>query len=106
MGRDFHTLVKRSGIGRCTMHDLRRTFVSHLAMAGVNEAVVRELAGHSSITTILRYYTSIMPEALRAAQCRLPYVDVLQDVSDTYHEAQSPPKKKEAETPSPALASA
>ena len=73
------------------MHDLRRTFVSHLAMAGVNEAVVRELAGHSSITTTLCSCTGIISETLRDAQCRLPYVDVLQDVSDTYHEAQSQP---------------
>lgn len=81
--KEFRRLVKRAGIDYCSMHDLRRTFVSHLAMAGVGEAMVKELAGHASISTTLRYYTQIMPEALRAAQARLPFEDVLRDVSDT-----------------------
>jgi len=105
VGRDFQVVVKRSRIRRCTIHDLRRTFVSHLAMAGVNEAVARELAAYSSITTTLRSYAGIMPEALRAAPCRLPYADVLQDISDTYHEAPRRPKKKEAETSTPVFTS-
>ncbi len=81
----FRRIVKRAGIRYCTLHDLRRTFVSQLAMAGVNEAVVQKLAGHASINTTLRYYTRIMPDALRTAQARLPYMDVVSDVSDTYH---------------------
>ena len=83
--RDFRHIVERSGIKRCTLHDLRRTFVSHLAMAGVNEAVVQKLAGHSSISTTLNYYTRILPEAMRSAQAQLPYTNVLEDISDTYH---------------------
>lgn len=51
----------------------------------VNEAVVQHLAGHASIDTTLKYYTRILPQALRAAQVRLPYVQVLRDISDTYH---------------------
>jgi integrase len=96
--------VKRAGIPRCTLHDLRRTFISHLAMAGVNEAVVKELAGHASISTTLRYYTRIMPQALRSAQARLPFDAVLRDVSDTYHEAAKAAKKKKARDVTPALA--
>jgi len=81
----FRRIVKRAGIKYCTLHDLRRTFVSQLAMAGVNEAVVQKLAGHASMGTTLKYYTHIMPEALRIAQARLPFVEVLRDVSHTYH---------------------
>jgi integrase len=55
-------------------------------MARVNEAVVQQSAGHTSIATTLKYYTGIMPEALRAAQVQLPYMRVLKDISDTYHE--------------------
>ena len=83
--RGFREIVKKAGIRKCTLHDLRRSFVSHLAMAGVNEAVVQKLAGHSSITTTVRYYTGIMPQALRAAQSQLPFRGMLGDVSDTYH---------------------
>jgi integrase len=83
----FNRIVSRAGIKRCTLHDLRRTFVSHLAMAGVNEAVVQKLAGHASIATTVKYYTGILPEAQRAAQERLPFAAVLRDVSDTYHGA-------------------
>ena len=77
----FRKIVSRAGIKYCTIHDLRRTFVSHLAMAGVNEAVVQKLAGHASITTTLKYYTDIAPESLKAAQEQLPFRKMLGDVS-------------------------
>ena len=83
--RGFQGIVRRAGIKRCTFHDLRRTFASHLAMAHFNQAVVQRLAGHASITATLRYYTGIMPEALRSAQGRLPFVHVLRDISNTCH---------------------
>ena len=54
--------------------DFRRTFVSYLAMAGTNEAIVQRLAGHASIATTLKHYTHILPESLRQAQRSLPYV--------------------------------
>jgi Phage integrase family len=63
------------------MHDLRRTFVSHLAMAGVSAAVVQKLAGHASIATTVKHYTQIMPEALREAQSRLPFGEAISGVS-------------------------
>jgi integrase len=86
--RGFNALVKRSGIERCTMHDLRRTFVSHLAMAGVSASVVQKLAGHASISTTVKHYTQIMPEALREAQSRLPFDDAILSVSYVYRESE------------------
>jgi integrase len=79
--RGFNAIVKNSGIDRCTMHDLRRTFVSQLAMAGVNQAVVQQLAGHSSIMTTVRHYTHIMPDALRAATERLPFNEAIESAA-------------------------
>ncbi|MCP3885401.1 MAG: tyrosine-type recombinase/integrase, partial [Propionibacteriaceae bacterium] len=79
--RGFNAIVKRAGIKRCTMHDLRRTFVSQLAMAGVNQAVVQQLAGHASITTTVRHYTHIMPEALRSATEKLPFSEAIASAS-------------------------
>ncbi len=52
------------------------------------------MAGHTCIATTLRYYTGIMAQALRAAQVQLPYVDVLKDLSDTYHEPLKLAKRK------------
>lgn len=71
--RGFKGIVERAGIPQCTVHDLRRTFVSHLAMAGVSEAVAQQLAGHAFISTTLKHYTRILPEAVKAAPRHLPY---------------------------------
>ena len=70
-------LQLRAGLTHCTLHDLRRTFCSYLAMNGVNEAIVQRLAGHVSITTTLNHYTDIFPEGHRSAQLSLPYANVL-----------------------------
>ncbi|MBI4568091.1 MAG: site-specific integrase [Planctomycetes bacterium] len=71
--RGFNALVKRAGIRRCTLHDLRRTFCSALANAGVSAAVVKDLAGHADIDTTLRFYTKVSPDAKRAAVLSLPF---------------------------------
>ena len=73
-------MVRKAGIKRCTIHDLRRTFVSYLAMAGVNEAIVQKLAGHASMSTTLRHYTHIFPDSLRQAQRSLPYAKMGQQM--------------------------
>ena len=73
--RAFLALVAAAGIKHCPVPaDFRRTFVSYLAMAGTNEAIVQRLAGHASIATTLKHYTHILPESLRQAQRSLPYV--------------------------------
>ena len=94
--RDFNAIVKKSGILRCTFHDLRRTFASHLAMNGVNEAVVQKLTGHANIQTTLKHYTNILPDSLRAAQATLPFGKAIRDVSDTYHGGKSAKTRKTA----------
>lgn len=100
--RTFRGIAKRAGIPPCTIHDLRRTFVSHLAMAGVNEAVAQKLAGHASISTTLKHYTGILPEALRAAPLRLPYAASAEGVSKVYREAGSLRMRDEAQVASDA----
>lgn len=94
--RDFRAIVKRAGIPHCTLHDLRRTFVSQLARAGVNQAIVQKLAGHASMATTLRFYTEIPPENMRSAQGLLPFGSVLRDISFTYH---GPERARETDTP-------
>jgi integrase len=51
----FLKAVKRAGISRCRFHDLRHTFATRLVLAGVDLATVKELMGHASISTTMRY---------------------------------------------------
>ena len=47
--------IKRANLRASGWHTLRRTFCSHLAMRGVPVRTIQELAGHASITTMMRY---------------------------------------------------
>jgi integrase len=48
-------LCRKAGIEEIGWHALRHTFCSHLAMRGVPVLAIKELAGHASITTTMRY---------------------------------------------------
>lgn len=48
-------LQMTSGIARFTPHDMRRTFITRLLEQGVDINTVRQLAGHSDISTTTRY---------------------------------------------------
>jgi len=51
----FNTALKRVGLPRIRIHDLRHTFISNLVMAGVDLRTVQELAGHANIQTTMKY---------------------------------------------------
>jgi integrase len=55
MKKDYNEAVKKSKIDDFTFHDLRHTFASNLAMAGIELNDIRDLLGHKSITMTLRY---------------------------------------------------
>lgn len=48
-------ICRKSGIRKIGWHTLRHTFASHLAMKGANMFALKELMGHSSITTTMIY---------------------------------------------------
>lgn len=66
----FLRSVARAGIRECRFHDLRHTFATRLVLAGVDLATVKELLGHASITTTMKY-AHPAPEHRRAAVDRL-----------------------------------
>lgn len=51
----------------CTLHELRHTYLTNLAQAGVHPAVMQRLAGHSSMRTTMQIYTHVHQDDMRKA---------------------------------------
>jgi integrase len=51
----FNNALRRSRIGYCRFHDLRHTFATKLVLSGLSLPVVKELLGHASTETTMRY---------------------------------------------------
>jgi integrase len=64
--RALRRLCASAGVRPVGWHILRHTFASHLAAASVPVPAIRELLGHSTITTTMRY-AHLAPSALRSA---------------------------------------
>jgi integrase len=74
--RGHHLTVKRAGIEPdFRLYDFRHTFGSRSAMAGVDLATLKELMGHTSITTTMRYVHPT-PEHKRQAMEKLEQFNV------------------------------
>lgn len=63
----FQRLAKQAGIPPCTIHDMRRTRLSHLAENGVPPIVLKEFAGHSKIETTLQHYVRVSTDGIAGA---------------------------------------
>lgn len=66
-GSAFRDLVKRSGVPRIRLHDLRDTHASLLAKAGVPLHVISRRLGHSSITITADRYLGMYRDQDEAA---------------------------------------
>lgn len=76
--RGHHKAVRDAGISPgFRLYDFRHTFGSRSAMAGVDLATLKELMGHSSITTTMRYVHPT-PEHKRSAVEKLERFNVKQ----------------------------
>lgn len=58
---------KHYGLEGYTLHELRHTYLTMLAMSGVHPKVMQELAGHYSSQITMDIYTHVNMEAKRAA---------------------------------------
>lgn len=67
----FRKACADAGIHNFVFHDLRHTFGTRLADAGVDVVKIKELMGHASITTTMRYMHA-SDEGKRAAVNKLP----------------------------------
>ena len=57
---DIKKLTRELGINNANIHTFRHTFTSYMIMNGVDIVTVKELLGHSDITTTMRY-AHLMP---------------------------------------------
>jgi integrase len=69
--RQHETLVERLKLEDLRLYDLRHTFGSRMAMAGVDLATLKELMGHSDIRITMRYIHPT-PEHKKNAIAKLP----------------------------------
>jgi integrase len=74
LGRDwqrwFEQAVKLAGVRNLRWHDLRHSFASRLAMAGVPLRTIAELLGHKTLGMVMRY-AHLAPAHLQEAVERL-----------------------------------
>ncbi len=66
VSRDFDVIRRRSGIDKCTPHDLRRSAITNWAQH-LPIQVVQQFAGHSDITTTRKYYLAVRSEDIVSA---------------------------------------
>ena len=63
----FDLAVKRSGLRRIRLHDVRHTFASLALQAGVSPKVVSEILGHANIGITLDTYSHVIPSMMENA---------------------------------------
>ncbi|NQX69645.1 site-specific integrase [Paenibacillus alba] len=57
VSEDFTDFLKKHGLPKIRLHDLRHTFASVMYEAGVDLKAISEMMGHSDIGTTSRIYT-------------------------------------------------
>ncbi len=53
--RGWETLLEKTGIGDLRFHDLRATAITRMLRAGLPEAEVMKISGHTQYKTFLKY---------------------------------------------------
>lgn len=79
LSRDFRRLARACGIEGVSIHTLRHTFASYLAMKGVDLYTIQKLLGHSSIKTT-EIYAHLAPDYLQSAIRKLEIPFSVQEI--------------------------
>jgi integrase len=66
--------VKRSKVTRFRLYDLRHTWATRMAMAGVDLVTLAAMLGHSKINMVMRYAHPTQEHQLAAMEKRQRYV--------------------------------
>ncbi len=61
--RTFQAILKRAGLPKMRIHDLRHSAAAILMASGLNARAIAELLGHSSVSFTLQVYGHLMEEA-------------------------------------------
>lgn len=67
----FHRGLRKAGIPRLRIHDLRHTAATHLMVKHVNPKVVQDLLGHSTIAITLDTYSHVLPALAKEASLHM-----------------------------------
>jgi integrase len=62
VSRSFSAILKRAGLRRIRVHDLRHTHATLLLLAGIPAKIVSERLGHASISITLDTYSHVLPD--------------------------------------------
>jgi integrase len=78
--RDFKWFVKKAGIetnDKLNIHSLRKGYGTNMANLGIPVHTLKDLMGHSTVTTTMEYYVKSIDENRRAAVEKLNAVAIL-----------------------------
>ena len=71
--RRFQEVFQEAGVKDAKIHDMRRSFATHLLVEGVDPVSVSELLGHQSMQMLKRHYAKLRPAQMGGALAKLPY---------------------------------
>jgi integrase len=74
----FQKLVKKAGLRRVRLHDLRHTHATLMLKAGIHPKIVSERLGHASIGITLDTYSHVLPGLQKQAAEKFDAVVVLE----------------------------
>lgn len=67
----FKAAARKVKVTDVSLHKLRATFASHLALSGVDLYQISKLIGHASVLTTQKYYASLITSELHGVVARL-----------------------------------